>query len=227
LLELPALLIFTVFCLRRRPFLLANLILPFAAMFVLTPASWWSRLTVVIVAPAAIALVFLVEQLRRRTLVIALQAATVSIVSLGCVVALSRTVIGPKLLSPRFVLTEASRPPSQRTLSKVVLPQYAWTDRIPRNSRVGLAAADNNNLFIYPLFGTNFRNDVVALTAGDHPSSRELARSVAKQKVDFLYTIRGHALDRLARTEPQRYRLLSEDGTARVYRVVEPDQLRS
>ncbi len=132
LLELPALVVFTVYCAMRRRRILLTFVLPFVVMLAATPSSWWSRFTVAFVAPGAVALTFLIERVRKRTVVALLQGATIVAVVVGCVMSAKRATISPRTFSPQTVLARATDPASDRTIGRLVLPEYAWADAIPR-----------------------------------------------------------------------------------------------
>jgi len=216
--EFPALVIFAVYCARRRRLLLFDFVAPFLLIFMLTPSNWWTRYTVLIVAPGAIALVFLVERIRRRSLALGLQAAVIVAVVAGCALSSKRYTLGPRF-TPDSIASRARDPRSERTLGKLVLPGYAWTDAVPENSRVGVYPTDLPNGFAYALFGTDFHNQVIALPR--HALTADsLVRTLDASRIDYFVTRRGAARDKIAREKSGVMELVSDIADVRVYRVI-------
>jgi hypothetical protein len=218
LLELPALVVFALYCAMRRRLLFFNFVVPFAVIVALTPSSWWTRLTVVLVAPGVVALVFLIERIRQRSIVLLLQAATVVLVVAGCALSAKRITVLQHSFPAATVLTDATEPPSQRTLGKLVLPEYGWTDTVPRNSRIGVDPIDVPDNFLFPLFGTDFRNDVIALSTRDLTSDA-LNTTLRRSRIDYFVTRDHSPRDDIARANPRTLDLISSVGDLRVYRV--------
>jgi 4-amino-4-deoxy-L-arabinose transferase-like glycosyltransferase len=207
-LEIPALTAFTVLLfVRRRWLVIVNLLVPFGLIFLFTPDKWWSRFTVVLLVPGAIALVYVIEQLRKRWLRGALQALVVVLAVGGCAFTLTRTSVLGHTFSPKTLAKTVTKSADERSLSALVLPEFRWTEQVPRNSRVG---ADRNDVpFFY------FRNDVVALPA-------ELSNAAAlrrMEQLDYVFTRAGSRVDRLAREHPDTFIESSELGQTRVYTV--------
>lgn len=215
--ELPALAIFATYCAFRRRMLLFNFVVPFLVIFILTPSNWWSRFTLVIVAPGAVALVYLLERIRRRSLALALQAAVIVAVVTGCALASKRyTVTRP--FTANEIASAVGDPRSERTLGKLVLPEYAWTDAVPESSRVGVYPADVPNGFVYSLFGSDFRNDVIGLSKRVLTAS-SLVQTLRGSRIDYFVTDRNSKRDQIARANPDALDLVSDVGDVRVYRV--------
>ena len=167
LLELPALLVFSGYLVVRRRQLLFTFVVPFVVMLAATPSNWWTRFTIAFVAPGAVAVPWVIEHIRQRTVVLLLQGATVVLVAIGCLSSTDRVTVAGRIFTAGDIVDRATDPASDRTLAKLVLPAYAWTDIIPRDSRVGVVPDELPSLFefpwVYQLFGSDFRNDVVAL----------------------------------------------------------------
>lgn len=218
LLELPALVLFAVYCALRRRLLFFNFVLPFTVIVALTPSNWWSRLTVLLVAPGAVALVFLIEQIRRRSIVLLLEAATIVLVVAGCALSAKRITVLQHSFPAATVLPDATKPRSERTLGKLVLPEYGWTDTVPRNSRIGVDPIDVPNNFLFPLFGTDFRNEVIALSTRDLTSD-SLRTTLQRSHIDYFVTRKHSPRDDIAKANPQALEPVSAVGDLRVYRV--------
>jgi hypothetical protein len=215
--ELPALVIFSIYCARRRRLLLVDFVVPFLLIFILTPSNWWTRYTVLIVAPGAVALVFLVERIRRRSVALVLQAAVIVTVVAGCALSSKRSMVSAPITADA-IASRALDPRSERTLGKLVLPEYAWTDAVPEHSRVGVYPADVPNGFAYALFGTDFHNQVIPLSRRSlTPDS--LVRTLNGSRIDYFVTRRGSTRDKVARENSGVMELVSDVGEVRVYRV--------
>jgi 4-amino-4-deoxy-L-arabinose transferase-like glycosyltransferase len=216
-LELPALAVFAAYCALHRRVVLFNFVIPFVTIFVLTPSNWWSRFTVLIVAPGAIALAFLVERIRNHTLVLGLQAMVLVSVVTGCVITSKRHTV-PQAFTADEIASRAFDPPSERTLGKLVLPEYAWADKVADKSRVGVYAWDLPGYFVYALFGTDFHNEVIGL-APEALTASSLVRTLDKSRIDYFVTRRESPSDLVARAHTRELDLVSDVRDVRVYRV--------
>ena len=216
LLEIPALVAFTVLLIvRRRWLVIVNFLVPFGLIFLLTPDKWWSRFTIILLVPGAIALVYVIEQLRVRWLRAALQVVTVVLAVGGCAFTLTRTSVLGHTFTPRTLATKVADRANERTLSALVLPEFRWTERVPRNSKIGADRDDVPFFFVYGLYGSDFRNDVTAL-----PSDLSAATALRRmEQLDYIFTRTGSRVDRLAREHPDRFKQSSELGATRVYHV--------
>ena len=216
--ELPALLIFAAYCAFRRRLVLYDFIVPFVVIVMLTPYNWWTRFIVIIVAPGAVALVFLVERIRRRSIALVLQAAVIVAVVMGCALSSKRYTVLSREFTASTIASDARDPRGERTLGKLVLPEYAWTDAVPEHSRVGVNPADVPNGFAYALFGTDFHNEVIALSRRAlAPDS--LVRTLRDSRIDYFVTRRASKRDEIAAANPSVMELVSDVGDVRVYRV--------
>jgi hypothetical protein len=206
---------------RRR--LLLTFVVPFVVMLAATPSSWFSRFTVLFVAPGAVALPFMVERIRQRALVVILHLATVIVVVIGCVRPADRVTVAGKVFSPSDVLSRAGDPASSRTLDQLVLPAYAWANRLPRGSRVAVLPSDIPTFFAFPwvyqLFGADFRNRVVALDARDVEADA-LEPALRRRGADHLVTWSGTETDAIAKSHPEVFVPVSSVEGVDVYRVV-------
>lgn len=215
-LEIPALIAFIVLLIARRRWLIVvNFLVPFGLMYLLSPDKWWARFSIILLAPGAIALVYVIEQLRVRWLRGALQVVTVVLAIGGCALTLTRTSVLGHTFSPKTLASTITKSADERTLSALVLPEFRWTEQVPRNSKIGAELDDVPFRFVYGLYGSDFRNDVVALPSGQ-PGAKVLRDM---ERVDYVFTREGAPVDQLARDHPEKFTQLSELGVTRVYKV--------
>jgi len=106
-------------------------------------------------------------------------------------------------------------------LGKLVLPQYAWADVVPEGSRVGVYPADLPDDFVYSLFGTDFRNQVVSLPKRELTDS-SVVDTLRRSRIDYFVTGRDTKRDEIARANSGTLELVSNVGGVRVYRVNRP-----
>jgi hypothetical protein len=222
LLELPALVLFVVHLARFRRRLLLTFVVPFVVMLAATPSSWFSRFTILFVAPGVVALPFVLERIRQRAVVAFLQLATIVVVAVGCVRPADRVTLAGKVFSPDDVLTRAGDSANSRTLGRLVLPAYSWTDEIPSGSRVAVRASEIPTFFAFPwvyqLFGSDFRNDVVALDDREVDADA-LVRDLRRREADYLVTWSGTPNQAIARERPDVFDPVSSVGGVDVFRV--------
>jgi 4-amino-4-deoxy-L-arabinose transferase-like glycosyltransferase len=215
-LEIPALIAFAALLIvRRRWLIILNFLVPFGLIFLLTPDKWWSRFTVFLVVPGVVALVYVIEQLRVRWLRGALQAVTVLLAVSACAFTLTRTSVLNHTFPPKTLAKMVTKSADERTLSALVLPEFRWTEQVPRNSRIGADRNDVPFFFVYGLYGSDFRNDVIALPA-------ELSNPTAlrrMEQLDYVFTRAGSRVDRLALAHPGTFIQSSKFGVTRVYKV--------
>ena len=218
LLELPALVLLLGYCVVKGRGLLANLLVPCVLIFLVTPAPWWSRLTIVLVAPGAVALVWLVEHLRSKALVGTLETATVIAATVSFVGALGTLAPNTQRITPSDVFSAIGAPRSQRTLADYTFPEWNWTDRVPKGSTIALEPRDMPASLFYFLWGTDFHNHVLALTHADAGSSAALKARLQRDDADYVFAIDGRASDRAARSDPSCFELTYHHDAHRVYR---------
>jgi hypothetical protein len=217
LLELPALLLLLGYCVWKGHGTLANLLLPFVVIFLLTPAHWWSRLTVVLVAPGAIALVWIMEHLQSKSLVVTLEVATVVAATVSFVGALHALAPDTQRITPSKVFSALGTPRRERTLADYTFTEWNWTDRIPKGSTIALVPHDMPARLFYLLYGTDFHNHVQALSHADAASVDALKARLRSDGADYLFTIDGRAADRAARADPSCFAPYFRHEGRRVY----------
>ena len=96
-----------------------------------------------------------------------------------------------------------------------MLPEFRFTEQVPRNSRIGADRDDVPFFYVYGLYGSDFRNDVVALPAEE--SEAWVLRRM--KQLDYVFTRAGSRVDRLAQDHPDTFTPSSELGETRVYQV--------
>jgi hypothetical protein len=218
LLELPALLLLLGYSVWKRRGLLTNLLVPFVVIFVFTPAHWWSRLTVVLVAPGAIALVWIVEHLQSKSLVGTLEVATVVAATVSFVGALGTLAPDTQRITPSDVFSALGTPRTERTLADYTFSEWNWTDRVPKGSTIALEPADMPASLFYFLYGTDFHNHVLALSRGDAASADALQARLRSAGADYVFTVDGRPVDRAVRADPSCFERTFRYKGDRVYR---------
>ena len=193
----PALAVFAWWCLRRRRDLLYWLVLPFCAVFLLQPARWWSRFTIMFLGLGLLAIGWAVDQLRGRSTVRVLQGAALACVALVLIPAASSLTYISR--SPGDILASLGKPRSDLTIGKVVNPNFRWVDEIPHRSTIGMQMPSVPNGSVYALMGQNFTHPVAVLRARDEG---ELAAQIARDHVQYVVTGKHDALERMVRSLP-------------------------
>jgi hypothetical protein len=217
-LELPALLVFTGWTLVRRRRWFTNLILPFLVMFTLTPANWWSRLTVVVVAPGAIALVWCIERIRTKALVVVLQVVTLAVVGTNAVFVLRSLGSRALDITPAKVVRMLGQSRLDRTTAVFAAPEYRWADHLPRGSGVAVVPADVPARLYYLLVGPDFSNRVIAIPRSRTDDPAALAQRLRDAGADYLFTTTGTPEQVAADADPACFAPVASPGAERVYR---------
>jgi hypothetical protein len=230
LLELPALVLFTLYALWKRLDLCFTLVLPTLIVLLLQPASWWSRYTVFIVGPAAVALFFLLQELpgwlsHLSSAFHTLPSWVVRAPVLLCVLAAalfsaSRTLPEFSYLSTNQKVDLAlSLPYSKHTIGAIWLPQYQWVDRIPTGSKIGYTMpAGFEYAFSYPLFGYDLQNQVIPLSGLD---ATRFVNEIYAEHIQ--YVTAGAASTYLAwlMQRPQQFQVIATSaGGSKVFKVI-------
>jgi hypothetical protein len=213
LLALPALAAFAWWCLRRRRDLLYWVVVPFTAVFLLQPARWWTRFTIMFLGLGLLALGWAVDQLRGRTSGRVLQGAIVVTVA----VVLLPAAAPLRFLSrdPSAVAASIGEPRSSLTIGIVVNRDFRWVDDIPRHSTIGTRVKSVPKGWVYALMGQNFTNRVQILDGHDQQA---VAEQIKQGHIDYVVTGRHDALERMMRTMPSAH-LLTTTKNSRVFRT--------
>jgi hypothetical protein len=143
-------------------------------------------------------------------------------VAIGCLSSTDRVTVAGRTFTAEDVVDRATDPASQRTLAKLVLPAYAWTDSIPRDSRVAVVPGEIPHFFefpwVYQLFGSDFRNDVVALDPHDAHGD-DLVDDLRRRGIDYLVAYEGTPTRDVAIRHADELTLISNVDGVGVYRV--------
>ena len=230
LLELPAFGLVTFYALWKRRDLLFTLIAPTVIVFLLQPASWWSRYMVFIVGPAAVALFLLLQVLsdwlsRQPSILGALSSWGVRAAVLVC--ALIAALFSASRAYPRYsymntqqkVALAASLPPDQRTIGAIWLPQYRWVDQIPAGSKIGYTMpAGLDYQVAYPLFGYDLQNQVIALSG---LNETQFMDTISAQHIQYVMAGPGSSYLTWLMKRPKRFQAIvtSTDGS-KVFKVI-------
>jgi hypothetical protein len=230
LLELPALVLLTLYALWKRVDLCFTLVLPTFIVFLLQPASWWSRYMVFIVGPAAVALFFLLQELpgwlsHLSSAFHKLPSWVVRAPILLCVLAAvlfsaSRALPNFSYLSThQKVALALSLPNAKRTIGAIWLPQYQWVDRIPAGSKIGYTMpAGYAYAFSYPLFGYDLQNQVIPLSSVD---ATHLMNEIDREHIQYVTAGAGSTYLTWLMQRPQQFQLIatSADGS-KAFKVI-------
>ena len=215
--ELPLLLLAAIWCARHRRDLLFALVAPFMLVFLIEPANWWARFTIVVIAPGVLALLAIIEHVgsRKRWTARALQLFVLLLAATTVVTATKKN--GLKSYSPISVARLATRSPTQRTFGNLFDPEFRWVDTIPHNSTIAVRQADVPLDLLYPLFGRDLSHRVVILRSSALGS---LKTTVVQSRVDYVLTAKDGTLDREASTDPTDFGLVATTAASRIYRVI-------
>lgn len=230
LLELPALALFTLYALWKRLDLCFTLVAPTLIVFLVQPASWWSRYMVFIVGPASVALFFLLQELpgwlsRLSSAFRNLPGWVVRAPILLCV--LVAALFSASRALPRFsylstqqkVALALSLPYGERTIGAIWLPQYQWVDRVPAGSRIGYSMPNSDDYaYSYPLFGYDLQNQVIPLSASD---ATQFVNEIHTERIRYVIAGAGYPNLTWMMRRPQQFQVIatSADGS-KVFKVI-------
>ena len=212
-LALPALVAFTWWCLRRRRDLFYFVVVPFSAVFLLQPARWWSRFTIMFLGLGLLALGWAVDRLRGRTWGRVLQGAIVAVVAVVLVPAAAPLHYLSR--DPREVAASIGKSRSSLTVGSVVNPDFRWVDDIPHHSTIGTRLGSVPKGWLYGLMGQNFTHRVEILDGRDQQA---VADQIRRRDIHYVVTGRHDALERMMRTMPNAH-LLTTTQNSRVFRT--------
>jgi hypothetical protein len=223
LLGLPLLAVFVVQLASRRSALFWTFLVPVGLLFALQPYRWWSRFTIVLLAPALVALVVVLESITSRLLRIAIQSLTLVFAAIAVWFSSGRVIQWDHVYDLRETVSLAGRSPGERTLGRLFLPSFRWVDDIEPNARIATAipvyineqqCADCPDLpFFYGLYGHHFDHRVFRLRGSDRDSMLAWLR---RNRIDYVYVSRRTRYARWLASDPA-FRLLHEDGLVAAY----------
>ena len=218
-LELPALVAYAMYAVRKQRGVFLVFLLPFVALFLLQPASWWTRYVLFIVAPGAVGLACALERLRPKFARVGVQVVAVTLVLISVYV--SSTQGSFSIVQFVGALNAAE----QNTTLGYWNPAYAWVDTIPSGSHVGWVYAPDH-WQIYPLYGAQLENKVfpidmqyqIGFTNPPVTKIRFFAELQSDQ-IDYLFTEVGTDEAGWADADPSEFHLIDHTGNNRVYKV--------
>jgi hypothetical protein len=221
----PALVFFTIRCIRRRRDILFLFLVPSALILLLQPANWWSRFTVFFLGVGFVALGSELGRLRawrpKVSRVVEVAIAVIALATFGLVNHRLATA------GPKAVLDHATESIDSRSAAASLETngEFRWLSRIPPTATIAtrLVEAQHQNPggptsgFVYPLFGRHFERDVVILQGRDEAG---LLRQLRKAPhVQYVLAEAGKPLDRALQSAPDEYTLVARQGSQRIYRV--------
>jgi hypothetical protein len=163
----PLLLLLALHLWRTRSAALTVLV-PVLAMLLVQPYRWWARFTLPLAALGVLAVVVAVERSRPVLLRRGLQAASTVLVLAGAALVLVEVDPASRAepLPASRVLSLVGAPAEQRTLGRLVLPEYRFLDDVPSDALVLYDLEVPPLRFVYPLYGRSLGRTVVAASAG-------------------------------------------------------------
>jgi hypothetical protein len=213
----PALVVFTIRCIRRRRDILLLFIVPSAAILLLQPANWWARFTIFFLGVGLVALAvelgYLRSWSRKVSRIVGVAIAVIAVVTFGLVNRRMATA------GPKVVLDHATTSIEDRSAATALETQgrFEWLSTIPANATVATRSSDLYDGFVYPLFGRHFDRDVVMLRGDDEDAL--LAQLDRAPQVQYVVAEAGKPLDRALRSAPDRFELVQRHGVERIYRA--------
>lgn len=196
-LELPALLVWSVYALWKRRDILLTLILPFVIILAVQPADWWSRYTMFIVAIGAIAFAWALEAISMVWARGALQVMMAGAIMITLVYSLTQWNFSPSVAYHAAKLTS-----SERTVGRLWLPQYAWVDNVPPGSRIAMTQYSTDMWTAYPLFGLHYVNHVDQVTA---TSADSFYQQLQREQDNYVWAPAGSTYLTWANADPANF----------------------
>ena len=186
--------------------------------------------TVFIVAPAAVALFFLLQQLPGWLSYLSsvfhkvpswvVHTPVLLSVLAAALFSASRTL--PKysyLSTQQKVALALSLPYGKHTIGAIWLPQYQWVDRIPAGSKIGYTAPENFDYSLaYPLFGYDLQNQVILMSDSD---ATHFVNEIHAEHIQYVTAAAGYPYLAWLMQRPQQFQVIatSPDGS-KVFRVI-------
>lgn len=197
---------------------------------VVQPVAWWGRYTIYVVAPAAVAAMWLLDGAARHS-------RTARMLSEVGVALLAAVAVWP--LPARFWVAPAGVPTSgygvgtarNLTAPEVVrdvvhgrrpvierAPQYRWLRDAPPGSRTLVTPL--SPYFVGPLYGPDGSHWVVLVDARTPP--RNLDRVMAGRGIGYAWLRDREPLGRYASSHPAQFQVVGKGGGAVVFRLLHP-----
>lgn len=207
--ELPLFIGLVGYALWKRRALFFTFLLPFIVIFLLEPANWWTRYTIFIVVPGAVALAYVMEKTPAWWIRGALHIATLACVMLSLYFASTQWIFASRTIGQAVVMGS-----SHRTVGALFIPDFAWVDQVPQGSTIGFTDIPGNDRGPYPFYGSSLRNHVYGIRAS---SEEAFLQTLQADGVQYLFTTPGSAYAQWADAAPTRFKLIFSSQTARVY----------
>jgi hypothetical protein len=215
----PALVALVVVAYARRRDLLTTLVLPSVVLLAFQPAPWWSRFSLVLVGPAAVAFALLVDMAKRRWLAVVFQVLLVALVVSTVWRAAERRDLSGYVYSPSEIVELARGPARDRSIHVRVAPWDAWAGRVDQGSTIVFQPEDVKSGFFYPLWGGGkISNRLLPLPKGIETAD-ELVEAVCAVDAEFLRTLPDARYDVLASEAPDVFEPVQDDPQAKVFLV--------
>jgi len=214
--ELPSLVLFTVYAIVRERKIFYQIILPLFIIFLLQPANWWGRYTLFMVALGTWSFVFTISRIRSNRLKATVYSLVLIIICgayiAGGVVFMSANKRISSLVSTA-VHNALHTPAAERTVGSVVFPEYRWVDKLAQPAHIGFTL---NVQFPYPLFGRHAANDVVWI----HDTSEQaFIQDIKYHDVQYLMTEKGDVYDEWAKRNRQLFQRYRSSVKYNVYQI--------
>ncbi len=191
------------------------------------PVAWWGRYTIYVVAPAAVATMWLLDSLRRRP-------NPVGLLSPLSLVLVAATAVWPVpgrfWYAPAGVPTSAYGPGTGHYLTPPQLfrdamdhqspdieqaAQYHWLRGAPPGSRIMVTKLSPH--FVGPLYGRDGSNSVVLVDA--HTATEGVVRLLTSRRIGYAWLRRQEPLAVYALAHPTAFELIGQGGGADAFRL--------
>lgn len=205
ILEVPAIIVFTLIAAKRRMKVALMTIMIFIILFAIHPSNWWTRYTIFIIGLGCIALGYIMQFFSKPT-----RFAVAILTVVFCIYTTVLTI--PHIIN--ININKALEIPfDKRTIGSTYYSDYVWADQIPKDSRVGTAPMT----FIYPLFSHNFKNKVYIIDAS---TDDEWVQKILQSNVDYITFQKGYLhYEEWIKSYPQYFNSFFEGQALKVYNV--------
>jgi hypothetical protein len=168
-------------------------VLPFVLIFIIQPSNWWTRYTLFFVALGAISLVFLLEHIKKRWLIMGIKGFTLLFVIISVFFSMNHRFP----FTAEKVTKALELEPKDRTIGQLRDPDFLWVDKINSGSKIG-----TNDHYIYPFFRMDFKNEVQVYHQKD---KKTFISAIIKGKPDYFVTQKDEKYAKWADQEPSMF----------------------
>ncbi len=180
-LGLPLLAVMVAALIRRRNLALIPIV-AIVIVFLLQPYKWWARFTLPFASLGSIAVAWAIISAPWPWLRLALRTSALILATAGAV--LATYAVDPQGKAADIpaseVLALIGKPAQDRSLGRLVHPEYAFLDQVPDDATVVVDLDAPAVRFVSPLFGTAFTRRVVPAGSVDVPGSAWLVTSLGR-----------------------------------------------